>query len=270
MTVSAKSGQCTHLDGNHWSCPTVVVATARRWRRGCRSIAPGGAGLRRTVKPALTGKGRTILLGRQVRSAFTPEGSAPNRLPFAPFETNTPHSMRLWMPLCGMCACTCPASPPWQQRGDSPECPALGALEFDPPVTLFVGENGSGKLTVLESIAAGVRTIPVGAPPSSTTIHYRRRDRSPRGSLSSIGVTPRTKMFFTQKTCSVSLAECYEQCGICPTSRRLFDASFLTDPSSRLKPRVDSGPRKKGVTETPTRVPAKIFLTLLASRLLNL
>ena len=40
---------------------------------------------------------------------------------------------------------------------------ALDSLEFDTPVTFFVGENGSGKSTVLEGIAAGMRAIAVGS-----------------------------------------------------------------------------------------------------------
>lgn len=39
----------------------------------------------------------------------------------------------------------------------------LGTLTFTAPVTLFVGENGSGKSTILEAIAAAVGSITVGA-----------------------------------------------------------------------------------------------------------
>ncbi|MGZ9583536.1 AAA family ATPase [Paenibacillus marinisediminis] len=39
----------------------------------------------------------------------------------------------------------------------------LDHLTFDSPVTIFVGENGSGKSTVLEGIAAAVGSITVGA-----------------------------------------------------------------------------------------------------------
>jgi predicted ATPase len=44
-----------------------------------------------------------------------------------------------------------------------PVVSALELLEFDAPVTFFVGENGSGKSTVLEGIAAGVRAVAVGS-----------------------------------------------------------------------------------------------------------
>ena len=39
----------------------------------------------------------------------------------------------------------------------------LDALTFDTPVTFFAGENGSGKSTVLEGLAAGMRAIAVGS-----------------------------------------------------------------------------------------------------------
>ncbi len=49
---------------------------------------------------------------------------------------------------------------------DFPFCiPAIGGLdtiEFDRPVTFFVGENGSGKSTLLEAIAIGMRLNPEG------------------------------------------------------------------------------------------------------------
>ena len=48
---------------------------------------------------------------------------------------------------------------PW----NVPVVAALRALEFHTPVTFFVGENGSGKSTVLEGIAAGMRAIAVGS-----------------------------------------------------------------------------------------------------------
>jgi predicted ATPase len=39
----------------------------------------------------------------------------------------------------------------------------LGELSFDAPVTFFVGENGSGKSTILEGIAAAARLPTVGS-----------------------------------------------------------------------------------------------------------
>ena len=44
-----------------------------------------------------------------------------------------------------------------------PVIKSLGELEFDAPVTFFVGENGSGKSTLLEAIACAVGSITVGS-----------------------------------------------------------------------------------------------------------
>jgi predicted ATPase len=44
-----------------------------------------------------------------------------------------------------------------------PVVASLELIEFTTPVTFFVGENGSGKSTVLEGIAAGIRAIAVGS-----------------------------------------------------------------------------------------------------------
>ena len=50
--------------------------------------------------------------------------------------------------------------------GDFPfSIPAIGGLdvlEFDRPVTFFVGENGAGKSTLLEAIAIGMGLNPEG------------------------------------------------------------------------------------------------------------
>lgn len=48
---------------------------------------------------------------------------------------------------------------PW----NLPIIAALDNLEFRAPVTFFVGENGSGKSTVLEGIAAGMKAIAAGS-----------------------------------------------------------------------------------------------------------
>jgi predicted ATPase len=44
-----------------------------------------------------------------------------------------------------------------------PVVASLDTLEFSTPVTFFVGENGSGKSTVLEGIAAGIKAVAVGS-----------------------------------------------------------------------------------------------------------
>ena len=54
---------------------------------------------------------------------------------------------------------------------------ALDTLEFTSPVTFFVGENGSGKSTVLETIACAVGSITVGSESVTTdkTLEETRR-----------------------------------------------------------------------------------------------
>lgn len=46
---------------------------------------------------------------------------------------------------------------------DLPAVRALDGLAFDAPVTFLVGENGCGKSTVIEAIAAGLRAVAVGS-----------------------------------------------------------------------------------------------------------
>jgi predicted ATPase len=46
---------------------------------------------------------------------------------------------------------------------DLPAVRALDGLALDTPVTFLVGENGCGKSTVIEAIAAGLRAVAVGA-----------------------------------------------------------------------------------------------------------
>ena len=43
-----------------------------------------------------------------------------------------------------------------------PAIKALERVEFHQPITFLVGENGSGKSTFLEALAAGVGAITVG------------------------------------------------------------------------------------------------------------
>jgi predicted ATPase len=58
---------------------------------------------------------------------------------------------------------------PWPARLDAefpfsiPVIRSLETLEFKTPVTFLVGENGSGKSTVLEALACAVESITVGA-----------------------------------------------------------------------------------------------------------
>lgn len=39
---------------------------------------------------------------------------------------------------------------------------SLNELRFNKPVTFFIGENGGGKLTVIESVAVGLKPNPEG------------------------------------------------------------------------------------------------------------
>ena len=51
---------------------------------------------------------------------------------------------------------------------DLPLIRALPVLDLSAPVTLLVGENGSGKSTVLEAIAASVGSVTIGGAPAAT------------------------------------------------------------------------------------------------------
>jgi len=58
-----------------------------------------------------------------------------------------------------------------------PVVQSLDALDFRAPVTFFVGENGSGKSTILEAIAAAVGSIAIGGESiqtDPTLVHARR------------------------------------------------------------------------------------------------
>ncbi len=52
----------------------------------------------------------------------------------------------------------------------------FGEIEFQSPVTFFVGENGSGKSTLLEAIAAGINSAAIGGDdlPRDATLGHAR------------------------------------------------------------------------------------------------
>lgn len=81
---------------------------------------------------------------------------------------------------------------PW----NIPVVAALETLEFDTPVTFFVGENGSGKSTVLEGIAAGMRAIAVGSADIEHDETLRAARRFASGFRFERRRHPRTKLFF--------------------------------------------------------------------------
>jgi predicted ATPase len=72
----------------------------------------------------------------------------------------------------------------------------LQALEFDAPVTFFVGENGSGKSTVLEGLAAGLRAVAVGTADLDRDESLRAARRFAQGFRFERRGSPRTKLFF--------------------------------------------------------------------------
>jgi predicted ATPase len=73
---------------------------------------------------------------------------------------------------------------------------ALDAIEFRTPVTFFVGENGSGKSTVLEGIAAGVRAIAVGSADLDKDESLRAARTFAAGFRFERRQQPRTRLFF--------------------------------------------------------------------------
>jgi predicted ATPase len=77
-----------------------------------------------------------------------------------------------------------------------PVVAALESLEFDTAVTFFVGENGSGKSTVLEGIAAGMRAIAVGSTDLDKDETLRAARRFASGFRFERRRHPRTKLFF--------------------------------------------------------------------------
>jgi predicted ATPase len=81
---------------------------------------------------------------------------------------------------------------PW----NVPVVAALDSLEFDTPVTFFVGENGSGKSTVLEGFAAGMRAIAVGSADIDNDETLRAARRFASGFRFERRRHPRTKLFF--------------------------------------------------------------------------
>ncbi len=60
---------------------------------------------------------------------------------------------------------------------DVPVIKQLGELRFETPVTVFIGENGTGKSTLLEGLAAAVHAITIGGDSvdrDETLAHARR------------------------------------------------------------------------------------------------
>jgi len=77
-----------------------------------------------------------------------------------------------------------------------PVVASLESLEFTAPVTFFVGENGSGKSTVLEGIAAGIRAIAVGSADIEKDDTLKAARAFAAGYRFERREQPRTKLFF--------------------------------------------------------------------------
>ena len=69
-------------------------------------------------------------------------------------------------------------------------------MEFNTPVTFFVGENGSGKSTVLEGVAAGMRAIAVGSADINDDESLHAATRFASGFRFERRRHPRTTLFF--------------------------------------------------------------------------
>lgn len=87
---------------------------------------------------------------------------------------------------------TSPDGFPWTV----PLVASLEAIEFTSPVTFFVGENGSGKSTVLEGVAAGIRAIAVGSVDLDRDETLRSARAFADGFRFERRRQPRTKLFF--------------------------------------------------------------------------
>jgi predicted ATPase len=81
---------------------------------------------------------------------------------------------------------------------DLPVVRTLDEIEFRSPVTFFVGENGTGKSTILEAIAAGAGSITVGGEDvrDDPTLGYARR----LASHLTLGWTKRTHRGFFMRS----------------------------------------------------------------------
>ena len=157
---------------------------------------------------------------------------------------------------------------PW----NLPVVNALDALEFDTPVTFFVGENGSGKSTVLEGIAAGMRAVAMGSADIEHDETLRAARRFAAGFRFERPRHPRTTMFFraedvfgfTRRMLRTmrDLSDIEEE-----FRRELPDDSY----GQQLAMGTVRGQRvaleRRYGTDPDARSHGEVFLTLLASRL---
>jgi predicted ATPase len=146
------------------------------------------------------------------------------------------------------------------------------AMELTAPVTFFVGENGSGKSTVLEGIAAGLRAIAVGSAEVDDDESLRAAQRLAAGLRFERRGRPRTRLFFraedifgfTKRVLRTmrDLSDIEEQ-----FRRELPDGSYgqkLAMGAARGQRRALEG---RYGEEPDARSHGEVFLGLLASRL---
>jgi predicted ATPase len=149
---------------------------------------------------------------------------------------------------------------------------ALDALEFSTPVTFFAGENGSGKSTVLEGIAAGVRAIAVGTADLDRDESLAAARAFAKGFRFERRRQPQTKLFFRAED-------------VFGFTRRMLhtmqDLSALEDEFRRAFPEESYGQRlamgaargqrqaleARYGADPDARSHGEVFLGLLASRL---
>jgi predicted ATPase len=155
---------------------------------------------------------------------------------------------------------------------DVPVVASLDVLAFDAPVTFFVGDNGSGKSTVLEGIAAGMHAVAVGSADIKVDESLGAARRFAEGFRFERRRHPRTKLFFRAED-------------VFGFTRRMLrsmkELSEIEEEFSRELPKGSYGQRlatgsargqrlaleKRYGTDPDARSHGEVFLALLASRL---
>ena len=149
---------------------------------------------------------------------------------------------------------------------------ALDLLEFTKPVTFFVGENGSGKSTVLEGIAAGVRAIAVGSADLDKDESLGAARAFAAGFRFERRRQPRTKLFFRAEDVfgftKRMLHTMHDLSGMEEEFRREFPEGSYGQGLAMGAVRGQRRALEARYGETPdARSHGEVFLGLLASRL---
>jgi predicted ATPase len=153
-----------------------------------------------------------------------------------------------------------------------PVVASLEALEFTTPVTFFVGENGSGKSTVLEGIAAGMHAIAVGSADFDQDDTLRAARQFATGFRFERRQQPRTRLFFRAEDIfgfTRRMLQTMSDLGSIETEfrQRFPDGSYgqkLAMGTARGQRRALEG---RYGTDPDARSHGEVFLGLLASRL---